>query len=326
MRRREFIRFLGAVPMACPLASLAQQSAMRTIGLLSGGSAEAFGPLGVAFRAGLESNGFVEGNNVLLETRWANGQFDRLPALAADLIGRGPSVIVTVTLPAALAAKEATGRIPVVFVIGDDPIEAGLVPGPGRPGNNVTGVTNVATALGRERLAVLSEALPKAKALAFLVNWDNPNSQREAREFQSAARALGRRLQVITARTDSAIEAAFATAAEQKTDALFVSFDPVFFARREQIIALAAHHGVPTVYPLREFVVAGGLMSYGASFLDGWRQAGLYVARILNGEKPADLPVQGPSKFELVINIRTAKTAGLDLPPGLIARADEVIQ
>jgi putative tryptophan/tyrosine transport system substrate-binding protein len=326
MKRREFTTGLFCLPVAVPMKLRAQQQAPRTIGLLSGGSAEAFGPLAVAFRAGLEAEGFVDGINLLLEARWANGHFDRLPSLAGALVNNNPSVIATVTTPAALAAKAATGQIPIVFVVGDDPIGAGLVTSMSRPGGNVTGLTNFASGIAIKRLELAAEALPNARGLAVLVNWDNPSGENEGREFRSAAAASGRSLSLVRARTDSAIEAAFATAVERRFDAVLVTFDPVFFTRREQIIELAAQHRVPTIYPLREFALAGGLMSYGASFLHLWRQAGVYVARLLNGEPPSDLPVQQATKYELVINLKTARALGLTISPSLLARADEVIE
>ncbi len=326
VQRREFLTLLGGAVAAWPLATYAQQR-MPVIGFLGGGSAEAFAPLFEgAFRQGLEENGFVEGNNVAFESRWANGQFDRLPGLAADLLGRQPAVIATQTLPAALAAKAATQTIPVVFVIGEDPIKAGVVASLSRPGGNVTGMTNFMNVLGAKRLELVSEAVPKATELALLVNPNNPNAEPDTRDLQAAADALGRRLHVLRASNAQEIEAAFRAMVEQKVDALFVNIDPLLFAQREQIAGLAAHHRIPTIHPFRDYAVAGGLMSYGASFASAWRQAGIYAGKIIKGAKPADLPVLQPTKFELVINLKAAQALSLEIPPSLLARADEVIE
>jgi len=326
MRRREFITLLGGAAAAWPLLARAQQSAVPVIGILMGGSADSFTPFEPAFRKGLNEGGFPDGSNVPFEFRRANGQVDRLPALAADLVGRRLAVIATQTLPAALAAKGATSTIPLVFVVGEDPIKVGLVKSLNRPGGNVTGVTNFMNVLGTKRLELVSEAVPTAVVLGLLVNPTNPNAEADTRDLQAAAQALGRRLQVLPAATDRELETAFATAVEQKVGALFINIDSFLFARREQIAALAARHQVPTIHPFREYVAAGGLMSYGASFVDAWRQSGVYVGRILRGVKPADLPVLQPIKFDLVINLKTAKALGLQVPPSLLARADEVIE
>jgi putative ABC transport system substrate-binding protein len=326
MRRREFITLLGGAAAAWPLLARAQQSAVPVIGILMGGSADSFTPFEPAFRKGLNEGGFPDGSNVPFEFRRANGQVDRLPALAADLVGRRLAVIATQTLPAALAAKGATSTIPLVFVVGEDPIKVGLVKSLSRPGGNVTGVTNFMNVLGTKRLELVSEAVPTAVVLGLLVNPTNPNAEADTRDLQAAAQALGRRLQVLPAATDRELETAFATAVEQKVGALFINIDSFLFDRREQIAALAARHQVPTIHPFREYVAAGGLMSYGASFVDAWRQSGVYVGRILRGVKPADLPVLQPIKFDLVINLKTAKALGLQVPPSLLARADEVIE
>jgi len=315
MRRREFITLLGGAAAAWPLLARAQQSAVPVIGILMGGSADSFTPFEPAFRKGLNEGGFPDGSNVPFEFRRANGQVDRLPALAADLVGRRLAVIATQTLPAALAAKGATSTIPLVFVVGEDPIKVGLVKSLSRPGGNVTGVTNFMNVLGTKRLELVSEAVPTAVVLGLLVNPTNPNAEADTRDLQAAAQALGRRLQVLPAATDRELETAFATAVEQKVGALFINIDSFLFARREQIAALAARHQVPTIHPFREYVAAGGLMSYGASFVDAWRQSGVYVGRILRGVKPADLPVLQPIKFDLVINLKTAKALGLQVPP-----------
>jgi putative ABC transport system substrate-binding protein len=325
MRRRVFISLLGGAA-AWPLGARAQQAAMPVIAILSGGSPEAFTPLEAAFRRGLVEAGFVEGNNLPFEYRWAQGQFDRLPGLAVDLVGRGPAVIATVTLPAALAAKAATSAIPIVFVVGEDPTKAGLVTSLNRPNANITGMTNFMNVLGAKRLELVSEVVPKAEELALLVNPNNPNAEADTADLRAAADALGRRLLVVTASSDAEIEPAFAAAVQHSVGALFVNTDPFLFSRREQLTALAARHSVPTIYPFRDYVAAGGRMSYGASFANAWRQAGVYAGKILKGAKPADLPVMQPTKFELVINLKTAKTLGLDIPPKLLALADEVIE
>ena len=325
MKRREFITLLGGAAAAWPLATSAQQAA-PVIGFLGGGSAVVFAPFEPPFRKGLTEGGFADGTTVALESRWANGQVDRLPALAADLIARKPTVIATMTLPAALAAKAATRTIPIVFVIGEDPVKVGLVASFSRPGDNVTGMTNFMNVLGAKRLELVSEVVPGATVLALLVNPNNPNAEPDTRDLQAAAQALGRRLIVLTASTDRDIEAAFTAAVERNVRALFINIDSFLTSRNPQIAALAARHRIPTIHPFREYVAAGGLMSYGASFADAWRQSGGYVGRIVKGGKPADLPVLQPTKFDLSINLKAAKALGLEIPPTLIARADEVIE
>ena len=325
MGRREFVALLGG-GAAWPLAARAQQGAMPVIGILIGGWTESFAPFEPAFRKGLSEGGFPDGSNAHFESRWANGQVDRLPGLAVDLVGRKPTVIATQTLPAALAAKAATSTIPVVFVIGEDPLKVGLVGSLSRPGGNVTGMTNFMNVLGAKRLELVSEAVPAAVVLGLLVNPTNPNAEADTHDLQAAAQALGRQLQVLTAGTDPELEAAFAAAVDQKVGALFINIDSFLFDRRQQIAALAARHKVPTIHPFREYVAAGGLMSYGASFVDAWRQSGIYVGRILKGAKPADLPVLQPTKFDLVINLKAARALGLEIPSTVIARADEVIE
>jgi putative tryptophan/tyrosine transport system substrate-binding protein len=325
MRRREFITLVGGA-VAWPLAARAQQLAMPVIGILIGRSVESFAPFEPAFRKGLNEGGFPDGSNVPFESRVADGQVDRLPALAADLVGRRPNVIATQTLPAALAAKAATGTIPVVFVIGEDPVTVGLVGSLSRPGGNVTGMTNFMNVLGAKRLELVAEAVPTAVVLGLLVNPTNPNAEADTHDLQAAAQALGRRLQVLTAGTDHELKTAFAVAVEQKVGALFINIDSFLFDRRQLIAALAARHQVPTIHPFREYVAAGGLMSYGPSVVDAWRRSGIYVGRILGGAKPADLPVLQPTKFDLVINLNIARALGLDIPRSVLARADEVIE
>jgi putative tryptophan/tyrosine transport system substrate-binding protein len=326
LNRRALIRLLGGAAATWPLAARAQGAAMPLIGILSGGPPASFAPYEAPLRGGLAETGFVEGKNVAFEYRWAQGQFDRLPGLAADLVGRGPAVIATNTLPAALTAKAATSAIPVVFVIGEDPVKVGLVTSLSRPGANITGMTNSMNALGAKRLELASEVVPKADGLALLVNHDNPNAGADTADLRAAADALHRRLLVLTASSEAEIEAAFAAAVQHSVGALFVNIDPFFLTRRDQFAALAVRYGVPTIYPLRDYVTAGGLMSYGANFANAWRQSGAYAGRILKGAKPADLPVLQPTKIDLVINLKTADTLGLNIPPELLALADEVIE
>jgi putative ABC transport system substrate-binding protein len=324
MKRREFIAGLGGA-VAWPVIARAQ-SATPVIGILSGGSPETFAPYQAPLREGLAEAGFVEGKNLAFEYRWAQGHFDRLPDLAIDLVGRGPAVIATNTLPAALAAKGATNTIPLVFVIGEDPIKVGLVTSLNRPGANVTGVTNFMNVLGAKRLELAGEVVPKAEVIALLVNGNNPNAEADTADLQVAANVLGRRVIVLTASSEAEIEEAFHAAVQHSVGALFVNIDPYFVSHREQFAALAARYGVPTIYPLREFVDAGGLMSYGANFANAWRQSGEYAGNVIKGAKPANLPVLQPTKIELVINLKTANALGLTVPPSLLARADEVIE
>ena len=299
---------------------------MPVIGLLGGGSPKSFAFLLPSLRQGLQEAGVVEGRTTVIEPRWARGESDRLPGLAADLVERRAAVIVTQTLPAALAAKAATTTIPIVFVIGEDPVEVGLVSTLNRPGGNVTGLSNFMNLLGAKRLELLAETVPNANALALLVNPNNPNAEPDTRSLQGAAQALGRRIEVLKAASERELETAFAAIAEQRLGALFVNIDSFFGAHADQLVALAARQRVPASYPLRQYVAAGGLMSYDASFADAFRRAGIYAARILKGDKPADLPVLQPTRFQLVINLKAAKALGLTVPPALLARADEVIE
>jgi putative ABC transport system substrate-binding protein len=286
-----------------------------------------FADMTAAFREGLEQAGYTEGLNVLIEYRWAEGQYDRLPALADELVKRRVAVIFASggTGPTR-AAKAATTSVPIVFTAAYDPVAFGLVASLNRPEANVTGVTFFAGMLGAKRLELLRDLLPKATSLAMLANPDNPNVDNEAADVLGAARALGMQPQVLTASTDSEIDATFARLSRQRTDALFVHADPFFQTRSNQIVALAAQHAIPTIYPNRAFTTAGGLMSYATSQTDAYRQAGVYAGRILKGAKPADLPVVQPTKFDLVINVKTAQVLGLEIPPTLLARADEVIE
>jgi putative tryptophan/tyrosine transport system substrate-binding protein len=326
MKRRDFITLLGGAAAAWPLSARAQQAAMPVIGLLGGGTPESFAPALEGFSKGLQEIGIVEGRNAAIETRWARGEYGRLPGLAADLVAQGAAVIVTQTLPAALAAKAATTKIPIVFVIGEDPVEVGLVQTLNRPGGNVTGLSNFMNLLAAKRLEVLSETVPNANALALLVNPNNPNADPDTKNLQAAAQALGRRIEVLRAASEAELETAFAGMTQQRLGALFVNIDSFFAAHADQIVALSARHRGPASYPLRHFVTAGGLMSYDANFAEAFRRAAIYAGRILKGEKPADLPVMQPTRFQLAINLRTAKALGLTIPDKLLALADEVIE
>jgi putative ABC transport system substrate-binding protein len=327
MRRREFITLLGGAAAAWPLAARAQQSAMPVIGYLSSFPAEINPKFTQAFRQGLNDGGFSEGRNVTIDYRWdEEGRYDRLPKMAADLVVRRVSVLFASPIPAALAAKAATATIPIVFAIGSDPVQTGLVDSLNRPGGNVTGATFLSVELGAKRLELLRDLVPKIVSIALLVNPNNPNAAVQTKEMQAATSALGLQLNVVNAASQSEFDNAFATLSRERTDALVVSADPFFFSHRDQLAALALRHSVPAIYYAREFAVAGGLISYASSFADSFRQAATYVGRILKGEKPADLPVTLPTKFELVINLQTAKGLGIEIPPTLLARADEVIE
>jgi putative tryptophan/tyrosine transport system substrate-binding protein len=325
MMRRDFITLLGGAVAAWPLAASAQQ-ASPLIGFLNGASPEGYAPYVTAFRQGLKEAGYVEGQNVTIEYRWAEGQYDRLPALAADLVRRNVTVIAATTTPAAQAAKALTSTVPIVFTTGDDPIKLGLVASFNRPGGHATGVSHLIGELGSKRLGLLRELLPGITVITTLLNPNFPGAERQLRDAEAAAGALGLQLIVLRASTEREIDAAFATMAQQGASALVVGGDPSFVARREQIVALAARHAIPTIYPVRDFAVAGGLMSYGTDFADAYRQAGVYTGRIVRGEKPADLPVQRSTKFELVINLKTARTLGVTIPAGVLSIADEAIE
>jgi putative ABC transport system substrate-binding protein len=325
MKRREFITLLGGAAASWPLAARAQQPAMPVIGYLSHGSPEQTAALVEAFRKGLSETGFVEGRNVVIEYRWAHNEPDRLPELAADLVRRQVNVLATPgTSP--IAAKAATTTIPIVFSTGGDPVEAGLVASLNRPGGNVTGISYMNVELSAKRLGLLHELLPGAARFGVLIDPANPSSQSILTGLQAAASAIDRHIEAFTAANNGEIDKAFAALAQTRSDGLLISPMPLFYNRRIQILTLAARHAVPVVYPAREWAEAGGLMSYGSSYTDQHRQAGVYTGRILRGEKAADLPILRATRFEFVINLQTAKSLGIDIPTTLLARADEVIE
>jgi putative ABC transport system substrate-binding protein len=326
VRRREFIATVGSL-VAWPLAARAQQIQMPVIGYLNGGSAAQLPNLLAGFRKGLIETGYTEGRNVRLEYRYADGDYDRLPALAADLVSRQVSAIVaTAGTPTIRAAKTATSTIPIVFVIGGDPVMFGIVDSLNRPGGNITGITLLGTEIAAKRLGLLLELVPRAAVIAVLANPKNPISEPQIVDLQAAARTLGCQLFVLKASSESVLPVVFAAIEQQRADALLVAADPFFDDRRALIVSLAAIHRVPASYIRREFVMEGGLISYGPDAPDAFRQAGIYTGRILKGEKPANLPVMQPTKFEMLINLKTAKELGLEVPVQMLTRADEVIE
>jgi putative tryptophan/tyrosine transport system substrate-binding protein len=326
MKRREFITLLGGAA-AWPLTVQAQQPAMPVIGYLYAGSPESNAHLLAAFLKGLSETGYVEGQNVAIEYRWAQNDNARLPELATDLVHRRVAIIATPgSTPAALAAKAVTTTIPIVFATAGDPVELGLVESFNRPGGNATGVNHMNVELGEKLLSLLHELLPRAKHFAALVNPTNILAKPIVADLQAGAKVIGVQVEVLTASTNRDVEMAFSSLMQRRADALMVSPDPLFLAHRVQLALLAARRTMPTIYPIREYVEAGGLMSYGADFADHFRNVGIYTGRILKGEKPADLPVLRPTKFEFVINLQAAKAIDLDVPPTLLARADMVIE
>lgn len=325
MRRRHFITGLGSVPTAWLLAARAQQPATPVIGFLNAGARDVFAPRLGAFWRGLSESGYVEGRNVAIEYRWAEGEFDRLPAMAADLVRRA-TVIAAFGPSAVLAAKAATETIPIVFVSGSDPVQAGLVASLNHPGGNVTGVYLLIIGLEEKRLSLLRDLVPKAGLIGILINPRSPDGQAQSTAIQVAARAVGQQILVVEAGSDAELDGAFATLVQHRASALVVTADVFFNARLERIVALPARHGIPAIHSLREFAVAGGLMSYGTSVQDAYYRNGDYVARILKGAKPSDLPVLQSAKFEFVINLKAAKELGLTVPPMLLTGADEIIE
>jgi putative ABC transport system substrate-binding protein len=325
MRRREFISLLGGAAVAWPLAARAQQPTMPVVGFLNSASPDRYARQLSAFRQGLSEAGFVEGRNVTIEPRWAEDKYDRLPGLAADLVNRRVDVIA-VNNPAVLPAKAATKTIPIVFTIGFDPVSSGLVASLNQPGGNLTGITSLNEEMGPKRLDVLREAVPMATIIAVLINPTNSNANSMANELHAAARSRGLQVSVLHAKKEADLDMVFKSVVQIKAGALLITADPLFISLSDRLAELALRYGIPTIFQYREFVAAGGLMSYGGDVLDQFRQVGVYTGRILKGEKPANLPVQQATKIELLINLKTAKTLGLSIPNTLIGRADEIIE
>jgi putative ABC transport system substrate-binding protein len=325
VKRRKLITLIGGAA-AWPLAARAQQPAMPVVGVLVSRGAGDDPHLLAAFRQGLKDVGYVEGQNMATAYRFAEGQYDRLPALAADLVRLEVTVIAALGTPAAPAAKAATAAIPIVFTVGVDPVEVGLVAGLSRPGGNLTGVTGMGVELGPKRLELLHELVPRATVVAALLNPNTTGAETLSTDLLASARSLGLKLHVLNAVSERDFDAAFATVAQLRAGGLVIGNDPFFISRSEQLAALALRHAVPTIFQFRAFATAGGLMSYGGNLTDLYRLAGVYTGRILKGEKPADLPVQQVTKVELILNLKTAKALGLEVPPSLLARADEVIE
>ena len=327
MRRREFITLIGGAAATWPIAARAQQPALPVVGFIRDGSADANARFAAAFRKGLNETGYVEGQNVTIEYHWLEGQYDRLPALMADLVGRRVAVIATPGIVPTLAAKAATTTIPIVFGVGDDPVRLGLVTNLARPGGNATGINFFVNEVAAKRLRLLHDLVPKAVRIAVLVNLAKDSTEEfTLRAVQEAAPTLGLKIQILNASTIGEIDAAFATIARDHSDALLVAPDAFFVSRRVQFITLTARDRIPATYSLRDYVAIGGLMSYGTDLADAFRQVGVYTGKILKGAKPADLPVVQSTKFEFVINLQTARALGIEVPPGLLSIADEVIE
>ena len=325
MKRREFITLLGGAA-AWPVVARAQQTAMPVIGFMNVSKREGRAGHLAEFRKGVSETGYLVGQNLMIEERWAEDREDRLPGLAADLVRRQVSLIAAAGTPAALAAKGATTTIPIVFETAGDPVKLGLVASLNRPGRNITGVSQLSSELVSKRLGLLHDLMPTAKIIGLLVNPADPRTETQIKDMQEAAQALGLQIRVVSASTEGEIDTAFARLSHLRVGALLVGASSLFSSRPERVVVLAARLGVPTIYQYREFAGAGGLISYGTSLNDAYRQAGVYAGRILKGEKPADLPVMRPTKFELVINLKTAKSLGLNIPSGVLAIADEVIE
>jgi putative tryptophan/tyrosine transport system substrate-binding protein len=324
--RREFITLLGGTVIAWPLAARAQQPAMPVVGILGSGSSSAFTDLLIAFRQGLKETGYAEGQNVAIQSRWAEGRFVRLSDLAADLVHAGAAVIVATGVSSALAAKAASSTIPLVFLSQDDPVKLGFVTNFNRPGGNATGMSLLTAELVAKRLEFMRQLMPGGTRIAYLMNPHSPESEFGLSYMQAAARDIGQQFIILNASSEGDIDNAFATLLQQRTGALIISTDAFLFSRYHQIVVLAAYHKLPTIYDRREFVAAGGLISYGAHLPDAYRQVGVYVGKILMGTKPSELPVIQPTKYELVINLKTANALGLTVPDKLLALADEVIE
>jgi ABC-type uncharacterized transport system substrate-binding protein len=326
VRRRDFIALAGGAAATWPLAARAQQTALPVVGILSGTSAASNAAPLASFREGLRDAGFIEGQNVVIEAQWAEGQYDRLPLLAAELVHRPAAIIVASNLPSVFAAKAATSTIPIVFISAGDPVQLGIVASLNRPGGNITGVNFFAVEVASKRLELLIELVPTVTVIGLLTNPNNPRTDPEIGQLQAAARTVGKHILVVKAGGEHDFDVAFKTLVQERVGAVLIPADPLFFLWREQLVALAARHALPAMYDIREFTADGGLLSYGLSLTVSYRLSAGQVARILKGAKPADLPILQPTKLELVVNLRTAKTLGLTIPESFLLRADEVIE